>query len=76
MDTSAGNTYVKWVTPEILAECRAKGICVHCRSKQHFVGQCMLLPTHHPQAATAQMQTATISENAEMEVIKVESKNE
>ena len=76
MDTSAGKSHAKWVTPEILAECRAKGMCVHYGSKQHFVGQCMLLPTHCPQATTAQMQAAAVSENAEVEIIEVESKNE
>ena len=76
MDTSAGKSRAKWVTPEILAERRAKGICVHCGSKQHFVGQCMLLPAHRPQAAAAQMQAAAVPKDAEVEVIEVESKNE
>ena len=75
IDTSAGKSHAKWVTPEILAECRAKGMCVHCGSKQHFVGQCMLLPTHRPQAATTQMQAAAVPKDAEVEIIEVESKN-
>ena len=74
--TSARKTHVKWVTSEILAEHRAKGMCVCCGSKQHFVGQCMLLPTHHPQATAAQMQAAAVPKDAEMKVIEVESKNE
>ena len=76
MDTSAGKSHAKWVTPEILAERRAKGMCVHCASKQHFVGQCMLLPAHRPQATAAQMQAAVVPGDAEVEVIEVESKNE
>ena len=76
MDSSAGKTHAKWVTPEILGERRAKGMCVHCGSKQHFVGQCMLLPACHPQATAAQMQAAAVPEDAEVEVIEVESKNE
>ena len=76
MDTSAGKSCAKWVTPEILAERRAKGMCVHCGSKQHFVGQCILLPAYCPQAAAAQMQAAAVPEDAEAEVIEVESKNE
>ena len=76
MDTSAGKTHIKWMTPEILAECRAKGMYLHCGSKQHFIGECMLLLTHHPQATAAQMQAAAISKDAEIEVIKMESKNE
>ena len=50
-------------------------MCVHCGSKQHFVGQYMLLLAHRPQA-TAQMQAAAISKDAEVEIIEVESKNE
>ena len=75
MDISAGKTHAKWVTPEILAERRAKGICVCCGSKQHFVGQCMLFLAHCPQAAAAQMQATAVPEDAEVEVIEVESKN-
>ena len=76
MDTSAGKTHAKWVTSEILAEYRAKEMCVCCGSKQHFIGQCMLLPTHCSQTTATQMQTAAIPEDAEMEVIEVELKNE
>ena len=76
IDISAGKTHAKWMTPEILAEYRAQGMYVHCRSKQHFVGQCMLLPAYHPQATTTQLQAATISKDAEMEIIEVELKNE
>ena len=76
IDTSAGKSHAKWVTPEILAEHRAKGMCVCCGSKQHFVGQCMLLPAHCPQATATQMQAAAVPEDAEVEVIEVESKNE
>ena len=76
MDTSARKSHAKWVTPEILAEHRAKGMCVHCGSKQYFVGQCMLLPAHHPQATATQMQAAVVPKDAKVEVIEVESKNE
>ena len=75
IDMSAGKTHAKWVTSEIVAECRAKGICVHCGSKQHFIGQCMLLPTHCLQATTTQVQAATIPKDAKVEVIEVELKN-
>ena len=64
MDTSAGKTRAKWVTPEVVAERRAKGMCVRCGSKQHFVSQCMLLPARCPQAAAAQTQASAVPEYA------------
>ncbi len=72
MDMSAGKTRAKWVTPEVLAERRAKGLCVRCGSKQHFVSQCMLLPTRRPQVMVAEAQ---IPENAEVDTTESESKN-
>ena len=64
MDTSAGKLRAKWVTPDVLSEHRAKDLCVWCGSKQHFVSQCMLLPTRRPQIATARAQ---VPEDAEVE---------
>ena len=64
MDTSAGKLRAKWVTPDVLSEQRAKGLCVRCGSKQHFVSQCMLLPARRPQIATAR---ARVPEDAEVE---------
>ena len=67
MDTSAGKLRAKWVTPEVLAERRAKGLCVRCGSRQHFVSQCMLLPARRPQAAPAGAQVLGVPEDAEVE---------
>ena len=75
MDTSAGKLRAKWVTPEVLAERRAKGLCVRCGSRQHFVSQCMLLPARRPQAAPAGAQVLGVPEDAEVEVTESETKN-
>ena len=70
MDTSAGKLRAKWVTPDVLSEWRAKGLCVWCGSRQHFTSQCVLLGAHQPQVTLAEAQ---VLEDAEVE--DVESKN-
>ena len=72
MDTSAGKLRAKWVTPDVLSERRAKGLCVRCGSKQHFVSQCVLLPTRRPQVAVTE---ARVPEDAEVETAEMESES-
>ena len=71
MDTSAGKLRAKWVTSDMLSEQRAKGLCGQCRLKQHFVSQCVLLPTRWPQITTAGAQAP---EDAKVEVAELETK--
>ena len=58
----------------MLLEQRAKSLYVQCRLKQHFVSQCVLLPTCCPQVAMIETQ---VPDDAEIETAEteLESKN-